>query len=210
MTNLIVTIMAIGMAAIVAMAGAFYAGNAFIMSFSKAQATQMVNYLGTYAQAANVWAQRNGGVLPEPANNLPITASNNSYFSKAELDGFLVPRFLQANNLPGNMLSSAPYFYFWKETASSMANPVLVGFLSPNDISICKAVEMLRTNTLPASLRTYIVNPNKVNTDFCGNFGCLANNGTFGATGTFAYIVYYRTHGTPNINFPDVDPNSCT
>jgi len=210
MSNLIITILAIAMGAIVTVAGAFYAGNAFIMSFSKAQATQMVNYLGSYAQAANVWSQRNGGVLPEPANNLPVTASNSTYFSKTDMDAFLIPRFLQPNNLPGNMLSSAPYFYFWKEISASMANPVVMGFLSPNDINLCKAVEMLRTNILPASLRTYVVNPNKINTDFCGNFGCLANNGTFGATGTFAYIVYYRVHGVPNINFSDVDPKTCT
>jgi len=207
MSNLIITILAIAMGAIVTVAGAFYAGNAFLASFYKAQATQLVNYMGTYAQAANVWAQRNGGILPEPQNNIPVNAATTAYFSKANLDSFLVPRFLQASGAPSKMQLMT---YLWDEAGGMMQSPVVLGLLGPSDLNICNAIEMMRTGTWPSSLRTFSFTAAGMNAGICGNFGCELNDGSLASAATFPYMVYYRVHGKPNTSHADVDPKTCT
>ena len=209
MSNLMITIMAIGLAAVVTVAGMYYGGGAFQASFYKSQATNIVSYLDGYTKAIIMWSQRNGGTLPEPAKNYPLSGVGVTAFSKTNLDSFLVPRFMQTNTIPIKLVASNNFLY-WNESSNLMQNPILVGFLGPNDVQVCNAIEAMRTNVWPNSLRTYIGVITSFNANFCGAFGCIINNGAWGSTSTNAYVIYYRVHGRVNLNFADVDPKTCT
>jgi hypothetical protein len=213
MSNLIISILAIGAAAAMAIAGIWYGGSAFMASYYKGQATQIVNYFDTYAKAINVWAQRNGGTLPEPAKNYPITDSGNAaWFQKTDLDSFLVPRFIQTSTIPSQLLPSTvnTRFYYWNENGTYMQSPVIMGVLGPSGTQLCQQIEMMRTGIWPSSFRTFNLTVSQINSDFCGNYGCLGTGGIFGSTSVYTYLIYYRVHGRVNINYPDVSPLTCS
>jgi type II secretory pathway pseudopilin PulG len=211
MSNLIVTIISIALAAAVAASAVYYGGTAYLDNEAKAAATQIVSYQANYVQALDVWAQRNGG-FPMPSANFPTTPSiGNVSFIKSEIDNFLVPRYMQSNSAPGNLIISPTIFLYFD--AAIMQNSVLATFLGPTGQKICGAIETLRTGTTP-SYRTFsynnlLANKALVNPMFCGDVGCFINNGDWGNAATYKYVVYSRVGGRPNVNNPDVNPTTC-
>jgi hypothetical protein len=66
----------------------------------------------------------------------------------------------------------------------------------------------MRTSTIPSSLRTY--DGVDANTAMCGGFGCFENDGTFGSSVTYPYIVYQRLNGRPDTGTADVNAITCS
>jgi hypothetical protein len=195
MNNLIVTILAIGIAAAASLSGAYYGGNAFMAGQSKADASRIVTYMNTVAGAINLWSQRNGGTMPA-----------TSTASLATIMSTMGTRYLpnEIATLPDSRLDSALMFF----KAGGNYQPVLAlrfnNGVNVKSEQICLAIESLRAGTTVTNLRVHDLDFGTVEQTYlsramCGDFGCYRSltPAYFGLPGTYTYIVYKRLAGKP-------------
>jgi hypothetical protein len=213
MSNLIVTIMAIGLASVVGLAGMFYGGESFMQSQRRNEANKIIEYLHGYENAIVLWSQRNGGVMPRPATAFPVGTAGYTIHNKTQIDSYLVPKYIRSNTVPPPLLSTTTSWssmvLYRREVLSLVQNPFIVAFLGPTKSDLCYEIEKLRTGTKPGSLRVWAGSASAINAKVCGNFGCFEDSGAWGAD--VGYIVYHRLGGRrPNINYSDVNPITCS
>lgn len=206
MSNLIVTILAIGLAGAMGLAAVFYGGGGYMEGQARAKATRYANYLTQISGAVDLWSQRNGATFPRPSANYPAACSNGNYCSASDLQTLLGTRYLSNIQTPTG--ADASMAYYWNETSSWMESPVFLLRLgnSSTDLRTCYSVEAMRSGTVPSALRTHGAN---VNAAMCGKIGCFANDGTFGSAVTYPYIIYERLNGTPDKQQTDYNGTSC-
>lgn len=102
MANLIITIIAIALVAVMAIIGIFYGGAAFTNSSSKAKANTLISHAQQIRTALIAWSVDNGGsqALPETGTTLNTSWNNGG-------PSFLVPAYIQG--IPVKVGSGNPY-----------------------------------------------------------------------------------------------------
>lgn len=210
MSNLIIVLISIALAAAVSLMSVSYMGNGMTSSHASANASKAVGYLSQISGAIEVWGQRNGGMMPRPNSSFPSACGNSAYCTIAELQSMLGARYVPQATAPDG--TDAGQLYYWNESSSLMQNPVLLLRLTDTGgagKAVCTAVEANRQGTTPAAIRLYGGGTVNINRYMCANYGCFQNDGTFGATGTYLYIVYARLRGAPNTSLADSAGPSC-
>jgi len=204
MANLIITIIAIALVAVMAIAGIWYGSSAFQEAQAKAEANKILSNFKQVDGAIKVFAVENGGSLPDCASDWPVNCAQAHVFSTAEMVAFLEPTFLQ----PGLLQTSKITIY--RNPSWPMTNGYLIitgPSYSQLTSAVCSQLEAMRAGVVPSVNRPFHTAPSLgQNKSACGQFGCFADN-VSNSWGTADFIAYYRHAGTPQSGQPDCTIN---
>lgn len=203
MANLIITIIAIALVAVMAIAGIWYGSTAFTEAQAKAEANKILSNFKQVDGAIKVFAVENSGSLPDCASDWPVSCVSPHTFSNTEMASFLEPRYIEQGFFQSSPVRGYRNANLQENGLLVVYGPAFAGLTE----QVCRHLEGLRTGSPPSINRVYGTAPsvgfNKV---LCGQYGCFADNVT-DAWGSADFIAYFRLAGPPVPASPDCTIN---
>ena len=142
LSNLIITVISIALVAVMAAAGLYYGGEAFMDAQAKAQANEIVKAFEQANAALQLYNADNG-------TEWKVNGWNS-------LD-FLVPRYLSsipfpkaATKMPTSVCNGSGLCMFYG--GGAQYSPVMYVKIDAKNINVCKQIEALRTGTVPETI----------------------------------------------------------